>query len=159
MAAFAHKVPSLRASIILLLKKCLSDSDDEVRERAHFYVKIFEIQESNDTEVSKEDQQECEDIKTFLFDEEQTIDVFALEQFVVANKEQLIASDNFEIDISPMVLSGDRNKKQAKKSDPVAQTNQASATKAPSGQKQEAQSPTVVGEDAFDIALKDVEAV
>ena len=43
LAAFAHKVPSLRASIILLLRKCLSDSDDEVRERANFYIRIFEI--------------------------------------------------------------------------------------------------------------------
>jgi len=43
LAAFAHKVPSLRQSIILLLRKCLSDSDDEVRERAHFYIRMFEI--------------------------------------------------------------------------------------------------------------------
>jgi coatomer protein complex subunit gamma len=87
LAAFAHKVPSLRASIILLLRKCLSDSDDEVRERANFYIRIFEIQDSSDQEVSKEDKKDCEDLKIFLFDEEQTIDVTALEQFVTENKE------------------------------------------------------------------------
>ena len=69
LASFAHKVPSLRASIILLLRKCLSDSDDEVRERAHFYLRIFEIQESNDTKVSSDDKNECDELKSFMFDE------------------------------------------------------------------------------------------
>ena len=41
LAQFAHKVPSLRQSIILLLKKCLNDSDDEVRERSFFYLSIL----------------------------------------------------------------------------------------------------------------------
>ena len=41
LAAFAHKVPNLRPSIVLLLRKCLNDSDDEVRERAFFYLNIL----------------------------------------------------------------------------------------------------------------------
>jgi coatomer protein complex subunit gamma len=41
LAAFAHKVPSLRKSIIILLQKCLTDSDDEVRERAFFYLNLL----------------------------------------------------------------------------------------------------------------------
>ena len=41
LAAFAHKVPSLKKNIMLLLQKCLNDSDDEVRERAYFYLKLL----------------------------------------------------------------------------------------------------------------------
>jgi len=42
LAAFAHRVPKLTQSIVLLLKKCLNDSDDEVRERALFYMNLLE---------------------------------------------------------------------------------------------------------------------
>lgn len=41
LAAFAHKVHSLRKSIMILLQKCLTDSDDEVRERALFYLNLL----------------------------------------------------------------------------------------------------------------------
>ena len=41
LAAFAHKVQSLRQGIVLLLRKCLNDSDDEVRERAFFYLSLL----------------------------------------------------------------------------------------------------------------------
>jgi len=37
LASFAFQVESLHESIKLLIKKCLNDSDDEVRERAYFY--------------------------------------------------------------------------------------------------------------------------
>ena len=42
LAAFANGVPSLKKSILHLLKKCLDDSDDEVRERAFFYIVLIE---------------------------------------------------------------------------------------------------------------------
>lgn len=42
LATFAHKVPALRKSILVLLYKCLKDSDDEVRERAYFFIKLLE---------------------------------------------------------------------------------------------------------------------
>ena len=45
LATFAYKVPSLRRNIIILLKKCYSDSDDEVRERALLYVTLLEEEE------------------------------------------------------------------------------------------------------------------
>lgn len=44
LASFAHKVPSLRQSILVLLNKCLRDSDDEVRERAYFFIRLLEEQ-------------------------------------------------------------------------------------------------------------------
>jgi len=76
LAAFAHNVPSLHESIVLLLEKCLNDSDDEVRERAHFYYTML-------TEGStKEDSAEA-----LGFNEQ--IDVEALEAYVLQNREQL----------------------------------------------------------------------
>jgi len=42
LAKFAAQVSSLRPSIIDILKRILSDQDDEVRDRAVFYVKILE---------------------------------------------------------------------------------------------------------------------
>jgi coatomer protein complex subunit gamma len=102
LATFAHKVPSLRQSIILLLKKCLTDSDDEVRERAHFYIRIFEIQEGNDAEATALDKSQAEDLRHFLFNEEMTIDVSALESYISENRDRLAAEDEFEIDISSM---------------------------------------------------------
>mmetsp|Transcript_28982 Transcript_28982/g.27937 ORF Transcript_28982/g.27937 Transcript_28982/m.27937 type:complete len:113 (+) Transcript_28982:76-414(+) len=44
LATFAHKVPNLKQSILLLLQKCLKDNDDEVRERAYFFIKVLEKQ-------------------------------------------------------------------------------------------------------------------
>lgn len=44
LAAFANGVPNLKRSILHLLKKCLDDSDDEVRERAYFYIVLIEKQ-------------------------------------------------------------------------------------------------------------------
>lgn len=42
LASFAFECPHLKESILLLLKKCINDSDDEVRERAHFYIAILD---------------------------------------------------------------------------------------------------------------------
>lgn len=44
LASFAHKVPSLKKNILRLLQKCLNDTDDEVRERAFFNIRLLEEQ-------------------------------------------------------------------------------------------------------------------
>lgn len=44
LAQFGYKVPYLRQSILLLLHKCLTDADDEVRERAYFFIKLLETE-------------------------------------------------------------------------------------------------------------------
>jgi coatomer subunit gamma len=44
LASFAFNCENLKDSILLLLKKCLNDSDDEVRERANFYISVLEEQ-------------------------------------------------------------------------------------------------------------------
>ena len=42
LASFANGVPSLKKSVLHLLRKCLEDSDDEVRERAYFFIILIE---------------------------------------------------------------------------------------------------------------------
>lgn len=113
LAAFAHKVDNLRQSIVLLLKKCLNDSDDEVRERAFFYLNLLEesdgiSEEISSTQTSKDPEAQADlgEIRDFIFDSDQAIDVDALEQFVMSQKDQLVAEDSdFNIDISSMIVS------------------------------------------------------
>jgi hypothetical protein len=117
LAAFAHSVPSLRKSIVILLQKCLQDSDDEVRERAFFYINmlstrgdesflqegLFDFSEAqNAPDGAHEKQEVCE----FVFDAEQVIDVDALEMFVLEKREALLhAQEPIHIDISQMMVS------------------------------------------------------
>lgn len=42
LAKFAAKLETLRANILILLKRCMNDSDDEVRDRATLYVALLE---------------------------------------------------------------------------------------------------------------------
>ncbi len=98
LAAFAHQVPGLRKSIIILLQKCLTDSDDEVRERAFFFINLLKTKGDetflHDDSLftdglpadpsSLEDQaQEKDEISNFMFDSDAVIDVDALEAFVL----------------------------------------------------------------------------
>jgi len=97
LAQFAHRVPALRKSILLLLQKCLSDSDDEIRERAFFYVNLLSQKGDEDLmgDLSIDLAQteapdaalEMEEVRDFLFDGESVIDVDALEAFVSAKKD------------------------------------------------------------------------
>lgn len=90
LAAFAHKVESLRHSIVLLLRKCLNDSDDEVRERAFFYLSVLgesdgiseEISNTQNSTDNPQAEEEMGDIRDFVFDSDQVIDIDALEQFI-----------------------------------------------------------------------------
>ena len=91
LANIAFNVATLADSILLLLKKCLNDSDDEVRERAYFYHNL----------LSKKNNAEVTDF--FNFSEEIIIE--ALENYVTENREELTRedSDEFTIDLSQMV--------------------------------------------------------
>ena len=91
LANIAFNVATLADSILLLLKKCLNDSDDEVRERAYFYHNL--LSKKNNTEVTD----------FFNFSEE--INIEALENYVTENREELTRedSDEFTVDLSQMV--------------------------------------------------------
>ena len=74
LATFAHKVESLRQSIILLLRKCLNDSDDEVRERAFCYLSVLGEADGISDEISTHSsnnenaQVELTEMREFCFD-------------------------------------------------------------------------------------------
>jgi hypothetical protein len=114
LAAFANGVPSLKQSILYLLRKCLDDSDDEVRERAFFYIVLIEreLEQSVLTENLQlgEDADEDDnfgDLKDFVFDPETNINVDALEAYLNANKDELCEQeDEINIDISTMMVKG-----------------------------------------------------
>jgi len=92
LANIAFNVPNLVDSILLLLQKCLNDSDDEVRERAYFYHNL----------LSKKG--ESAEIKDY-FDFGEEINIDELERYVTENREELTRedSDEFSIDLSQMV--------------------------------------------------------
>ena len=67
----------------------MSDSDDEVRERALFYINLLK-QKGDDsflpTDILSTDSDEGlekDDVKQFMFDSQQVIDIDALEAFVM----------------------------------------------------------------------------
>jgi len=73
LAAFANGVESLKHPILQLLKRCLDDSDDEVRERAYFYIVLLEkeLEETvlDDGNASlKEEGDEIDEFRNFVFD-------------------------------------------------------------------------------------------
>lgn len=78
----------MRTSIILLLRKCLNDSDDEVRERAFFYLSVLGESDGISDEIStgnsanENAEAEVGEIRDFIFDSNQVIDIDALEQFI-----------------------------------------------------------------------------
>lgn len=128
LASFAHQVPTLRKSIIILLQKCLTDSDDEVRERAYFFINLLTTK--GDETFLKDDEifdfaqapqpggsvgdatEEKAEISNFVFDSDAMIDIDALEAFVQQKRDILIASEEpLHIDIGSMVIS----KKEARK--------------------------------------------
>lgn len=112
LASFAHKVPSLKKSILLLMHKCLQDSDDEVRERALFYIGLLE--DNNDaSDPSTENEDDRDDVKEFMFENDELIDVDALESYVTENREALSQNEGeFHIDLSNMMISNKSQKKQ-----------------------------------------------
>lgn len=99
LASFAYKIPSLRQNILYLLNKCLPDNDDEVRERAFFYINLLEdkknqsfidgdilksLSDEDQSTISMEDiETEKKDMMDFVFDADQFIDVDALESYVL----------------------------------------------------------------------------
>lgn len=91
LASFAFECPHLKESILLLLKKCINDSDDEVRERAHFYIAILENSPEQMSDFMEMDQE---------------IDLDALDAYVQNNREQLVASEgDFNIDLPYLSVS------------------------------------------------------
>jgi len=47
LAKFGRRLPALRPSVVVLLKRCLHDNDDEVRDRATFHLRMLEEDSTN----------------------------------------------------------------------------------------------------------------
>ena len=102
---------------MLLLRKCLNDSDDEVRERAFFYLSVLGESDGISDEISTDlnnsaagnanSEAEIGEIRDFIFDTDQVIDVDALEQFVTEQKDTLVQENenDFNVDISSMLVT------------------------------------------------------
>lgn len=111
LAAFANGVPSLTKSILHLLKRCLDDSDDEVRERAFFYIVLIE-KDMNETVLEENlmlqnEGEEINELRDFVFDQDTNINVDALEAYLVANQEQLCEQEQeIDIDTTAMMVHG-----------------------------------------------------
>ena len=129
LAAFANGVPSLKKSVLHLLRKCLEDTDDEVRERAYFFIILIEqdMKESvleadlslsvggaDDDIASAEDLQEMADLRRFVFDQRQNIDVNALEAYLTENKDKIAEQEEelFAVDISNMITTASISEQQ-----------------------------------------------
>lgn len=111
LAAFANGVPSLTKSILHLLKRCLDDSDDEVRERAFFYIVLIEkdMKETvlEETLMLQNEGEEIDELKDFVFDQETNINVDALEAYLVANQDELCEQeDEINVDTKKMMVYG-----------------------------------------------------
>jgi len=130
LAAFANGVPSLKKSVLHLLRKCLEDTDDEVRERAYFFIILIEqdMKESvleadlalsheadGDDIGSAEDLQEMADLRRFVFDQRQNIDVNALESYLAENKDRIVEQEEalFSVDMKNMITSVSISEQQA----------------------------------------------
>ena len=89
LASFAFKIPSLKKSILLLLKRCIKDNCDEVRERTLLYINLLEQREDNlgicselGVELWTGDDLGMSEIRETLFEEGEAIDIDALEAYV-----------------------------------------------------------------------------
>jgi len=121
LAAFANGVPSLKRSLLHLLRKCLDDSDDEVRERAYFYIVMIEkdLQDSVlDERLSYKDErsdapdEEMDELKEFAFDFDTNINVDALQEYLTSNKDQLLEQEEeVAFELPNLVQKGDDGKK------------------------------------------------
>lgn len=105
----------------MLLKRCIKDNCDEVRERTLLYISLLESSEdqlhiSEDLGLGSAQESKQELLDTF-FDTESTIDIDALENYVVANQENLHNMENFEIDSANITIK----KEQAEEIVPVSQ--------------------------------------
>ena len=97
----AHKDKTLRKNIINLIKRSLSDIDNEVRERAYFYTKA----------LSELDEKENKSIITTYLLTPKMIDIDLLQRVLKERKERLIESDNISEELSktlhdPSILAG-----------------------------------------------------
>jgi coatomer protein complex subunit gamma len=88
LGTMGYKIKQLREQIVILLKNCLNDDDDEVRERVLFYVGLLNY--------PPEDEDEHFEEKNFVFDQ-LNLDYGKLEQYLVDNQDTILDNEDEEI--------------------------------------------------------------
>lgn len=84
LGTFASRVPELRDSIIILLKRSLTDEDDEVRDRTALILASFGVLESAMPAADYREEDFVKDGKYFLLDEPLHMNFTALERSMKA---------------------------------------------------------------------------
>ena len=85
LGTIGHKIESLRSQIVILLKNCLKDENDEVRERALFYTGLLDY-----SEEEKDDLKEAND---FVFDN-LNFDFSQMETYLIENKDDILKNED-----------------------------------------------------------------
>lgn len=85
LGAIGHKIDNLRSQIVILLKNCLKDENDEVRERALFYTSLLDY--------SEEDEADVFDTNTFVFDH-LNFDYNKMETYLIENKDKILEDED-----------------------------------------------------------------
>jgi coatomer subunit gamma len=93
LGEIANKDASLKKNIVNLIKNSLNDPDNEVRERAYFYMKAL-------TEEVKDDKSTTTNgIRNYVFNPK-NFDIDLLQNLLKAQKEQLLGSNNIALELS-----------------------------------------------------------
>lgn len=88
LGTMGHKIESLRSQIVILLKNCLKDENDEVRERALFYTSLLDYPE-------EEEDEEHHEATGFVFDA-LNFDYEKMENYLLENKDQILQDEDNE---------------------------------------------------------------
>ncbi len=98
LGEIAHKDSNLKKNILNLIKNSLNDVDNEVRERAFFYVKALEEESKESAEENKMLKID-EGLKQFVFSPK-TFDIDLLQTVLKAQKDTLLSSKNIALQLS-----------------------------------------------------------
>jgi coatomer protein complex subunit gamma len=90
LGEFANGDASLKKNILELIKYCLNDSDDEVRERAFFYVKAL---------TETEERENKKNIKSYVFNTKK-YDINLIQNLLKVQKDLLLSSSNIALELS-----------------------------------------------------------
>jgi coatomer protein complex subunit gamma len=90
LGEIAYKEANLKKNIVNLIKNSMNDPDNEVRERAYFYVKALTEEEKSTNATS---------IRNYVFNPK-NFDIDLLQNLLKAQKEQLLTSENIALELS-----------------------------------------------------------
>lgn len=101
LGEIANHNDSLKEKIIILIKNCLSDSDNEVRERAYFYYKA--LNDNKEEEIKKY----IFPTNQLTFSEDLLRKAEILQSIIASKKQDLMGSSNINKDINELIQNPD----------------------------------------------------